>query len=153
MTIDLANILDKIVLSEQQKCTIVSRNACNGENGPNFMPKVPPLECGDFDQNGIFYENGEKSPGGQRFWQKWLILHKWRIWNKWRKPPGSLESADFGENGKIFPEGWLFKLAGKSGPLASGDFGDIGMAIFAKMAKFGKNGEFGTNCKKSPESW
>ena len=40
-----------------------------------------------------------------------------------------------GENGKNSREGWRFKLDAKSGPLESGDFGEIG--------DLGKNGKFG----------
>ena len=39
---------------------------------------------------------------------------------------GPLESGDFGENGKFFPEGWRFNLDGKSGRTATGDFGKNG---------------------------
>ena len=38
-------------------------------------------------------------------------------------------------DGEKSPEGWRLKLDAKSGPLESGDFGEIG--------DFGKNGKFG----------
>ena len=34
--------------------------------------------------------------------------------------------GDFGENGKFLPEVWRFNLEGKSAPLTSGDFCEIG---------------------------
>ena len=58
----------------------MSRNACSGENGPNFIPKVPPLECGDFGQHGIFYENGlfcingEFGTNGANHQAPWRVL-------------------------------------------------------------------------------
>ena len=77
-----------------------------------------------------------------------------------------------GENSEKSPEGWRFKLDGKSGPLKSG-----ALAILAKTANLAKNGEkspdpfwrnwrfrrkwqnlakianFGANSEKSPEGW
>ena len=82
---------------------------------------------------------------------KSLNLHKkanrWRILVlvvKWRHHANGqldakcvpLESGNFGdfrENGKFLPEVWPFNLEGKSAPLASGDFCEIG--------DFGENGK------------
>jgi len=49
--------------------------------------------------------------------------------------------GDFGENDKFLSEGWRFNLEDKSGPLASGDFCEIG--------DFGENGKIWQKWRKS----
>ena len=78
---------------------LISRNACNGDS--NCMPKVAPWRVAISAIMAI--------------WAKMAYL---------AKMANLLRISQSGENGKIFPEGWRFKLDRKSGPLAGGDFGE-----------------------------
>ena len=77
---------------------LMSRNACNGENGENDK-RPRPLETGNFGENGDCSEIGNFGKNRQKCMQ----------WQKWQK----------------IASHWRFQLDAKSGPLEAGDFGDI----------------------------
>ena len=70
--IKMRDYMDRRVTSP---ISLMSRNACNGDNGENQIGWN--LESGDFDENG---RNGEKSPEGWRVYGNCLCLSCPRVY-------------------------------------------------------------------------
>ena len=83
-------------------------------------------------QNGQRAGDIQNVTNSQIWFQKWS-LGEWRFWRKWQIWPKKWRKIT---RGLAISRMWqIFKLDAKSGPLESGDFGDLAKLVLKFRAK------------------